>query len=74
MNTDKSKLIVTRNDENVSLIVDNEIIRGSKTANLLVIRIDNRLVFTVHISNICNKVSMKLHALPYHTIPYRTYI
>ena len=71
MNADKSKLLVTRNDENVSLIVDNETIHGRKTVKLLGIRIDNRSLFTEHISNICNKVSMKLHAswssIPYHT-------
>ena len=63
MSADKSKLLVTRNVENVSLIVDNQIIHGSKTVKLLGIRIDNRLVSTEHISNICNNVSMKLHAL-----------
>ena len=63
MNADKSKLLVTKNDENVSLMVGNQIIHGSKTVKLLGIQIDNHLDFTVHVSNVCNKVSTKLHAL-----------
>ena len=62
-NADKSKLLVTKNDENVSLMVGNQIIHGSKTVKLLGIQIDNHLDFTVHVSNVCNKVSTKLHAL-----------
>ena len=63
MNADKSKLLVTKNDENVSLVFGNQIIHGSKTVKLLGIQIDNHLDFTVHVFNVCNKVSTKLHAL-----------
>ena len=59
MNADKSKLLVTKNDENVSIMVGNQIIHGSKTVKLLGIQIDNHLDITVHVS----KVSTKLHAL-----------
>ena len=38
MNADKSKLLVTKNDENVSLMVGNQIIHGSKTVKLLEIQ------------------------------------
>ena len=63
MNADKSHLLVTKHHENVFLEVDNEIIEGSKAVKLLGITIDNQLNFTEHVSKICKKVSMKLHAL-----------
>ena len=31
MNEDKSQLLVTKNDENISLNIDDEIIKGSKS-------------------------------------------
>ena len=52
----------TDHHDNVSLVVDKEIIEGRKVVKLLGITIDNKLNFTEHVSNIC-KVSMKLHAL-----------
>ena len=35
MNADKSQLLVTKNDENISLNIDDEIIKGSKSVKLL---------------------------------------
>ena len=63
MNADKSHLLVTKLDDNVFIKVDREIIEGSKTVKLLGITIDNQLDFTEHVSKICKKVSIKLHAL-----------
>ena len=63
MNADKSQLLVTKNDENISLNIDDEIIKGSKSVKLLRITIDNKLNFSEGVSNICKKVSKKLHAL-----------
>ena len=63
MNADKSQLLVTKNDENISLNIDDEIIKGSKSVKLLGVTIDSKLDFSEHVSNICKKVSKKLHAL-----------
>ena len=63
MNADKSQLLVTKNDENISLNIDDEIIKGSKSVKLLGVTIDNKLDFSEHVSNICKKVSKELHAL-----------
>ena len=61
MNADKSHLLVTH--DNVSLVLDEEIIEGSKVVKLLGIIIHNKLNFIEHVSKICKKVSMKHHAL-----------
>ena len=63
MNADKSHLLVSKHDDSFFLKVDREIIEGSKTVRLLGITIDNQLDFTEHVSKICKKVSIKLHAL-----------
>ena len=47
----------------MSIKIDNEIIKASKTVKLLGIKMGNRLKFDDHVSDICNKVSRKLHAL-----------
>ena len=63
INADKCHLLITNHDEDVTAAIDGEIIKGSKLVKLLGINIDNELNFNVHVSNICNKVSLKLHAL-----------
>ena len=63
MNANKCHLLITKHQEDVSVKVDNEIIKGSKYVKLLGITIDNNLDFTEHVSKICKKVSIKLHAL-----------
>ena len=59
MNADKCHLLVTNHEEDVSITIDDEMIKGSKTG------CNNQqwVHFNDHISNICNKVSRKLHAL-----------
>ena len=63
MNDDKSHLLVPNYHDNVSLVVDKEIIEGGKVVKLLGITIDNTFNFTEHVSKICKKVNMKHHAL-----------
>ena len=63
MNTDKCHLLITNHDENVSINIANEIIKGSNSVKLLGVQIDNKLNFNEHVTKICKKVSMKLHAL-----------
>ena len=63
MNADKCKLLVTNNDETVSLKVDGHNIKGNKTVKLLGIKIDNQLNFNDHVSSIYKKASLKLHVL-----------
>ena len=43
--------------------IDNEVIKNSNNKKLLGINLNNRLGFDTHITNICNRVSKKLHAL-----------
>ena len=63
MNAKKCQLLVTNHAKDVTAIIDEEIITGSKSVKLLGINIDNKLDFNKHVSTICNKVSLKLHAL-----------
>ena len=63
MNTDKCHLLITNHDDDVTAKIGNDIIHGSKFVKLLGVKIDNKLDFNVHISNLCKKVSLKLHAL-----------
>ena len=63
MNAGKCNLLVTKHNDNVSVKVGNEIVKGKPHVKLLGITIDNKLDFTEHVSNVCKKVSTKLHAL-----------
>ena len=63
LNPDKCKLLISNCEKDISLILDNEVIECSKSVKLLGVSIDNRLNFNEHISNLCKKVSIKLHAL-----------
>ena len=60
-NDDKCKLITTK--ENTSVKIGNDIIKSSNSVKLLGITIDNKLNFKEHLTNICKKVSNKLHGL-----------
>ena len=55
MNADKCHLLVTNHDADVSVTIDGEIIKGSKSVKLLGLCIDNKLDFNEHISKICKK-------------------
>ena len=63
MNPDKCKLLITKCDRDISIILNNEIIECSESVKLLGVTIDNKLNFTEHITKLCKKVSSKLHAL-----------
>ena len=63
MNADKCHLLITNHEDDASAIIDGETIKCSKSVKLLGISIDNHLDFSEHVSNICKKVSKKLHAL-----------
>ena len=63
MNADKCKLLITNHEEDISAIIVGQSIICSKSVKLLGINIDNKLDFNIHVSNICKKVSLKLHAL-----------
>ena len=63
MNADKCNLLITKHENNVSAIIDGHTIHASKSVKLLGVCIDNNLNFSEHVSNICKKVSKKLHAL-----------
>ena len=63
LNADKCKLLVTKHEDDVSITLDKELIKGNKTVKLLGIEIDNKLDFKEHISNIYKKASLKSHTL-----------
>ena len=56
-------LLLTNHGDEVSAIIDKETITAKKSVKLLGITIDNKLDFNEHISKLCKKVSLKLHAL-----------
>ena len=57
------KKMVTNHSDETSLLVGKELIKGSKSVKLLGITIYNKLNLNEHVSNICDKVSQKLHIL-----------
>ena len=63
MNADKCHLLITNHEDDVSATIGGEIIICEKSVKLLGIYIDNKLDFNIHLSKICSKVSLKLHAL-----------
>ena len=63
MNADKCKLLITNHDNDISVSIDGNKINASKSVKLLGIKIDNNLDFNEHVSSICKKVNLKLHAL-----------
>ena len=63
MNADKCHLLVPKHSDDVSIKINDEILKGEKTVKLLGIKIDNNLDFKEHIASLCKNVSQKLHAL-----------
>ena len=61
-NADKCHLLTSTSEE-VSVKIDNEIIKNSLQEKLLGIVMDNRLTFEPYVKNLCKKVRQKLHAL-----------
>ena len=63
MNPDKCKLLISKRNKDISLIINKEVIECSNSVKLLGVIIDNKLDFSEHVSKLCKKVSNKLHAL-----------
>ena len=63
LNPDKCKLLISNKQDDLSINIEGENIVCEKSVKLLGIQIDNQLTFSDHTSNICKKVSLKLHAL-----------
>ena len=61
-NTDKCHLLTSTSEE-VSVKIENQIIKISLQEKILGIVIDNRLTFKPHVKNLCKKAGQKLHAL-----------
>ena len=61
-NADKYHLLISASEE-VTVKIENEIIRNTSQDNLLGILIHSRLTFEPHVGNLCKKAGRKLHAL-----------
>ena len=63
MNADKCHLLITNHGNNVSAMIDGQTVHSSKSVKLLGVYVDDKLDFSEHVTNICKKVSKKIHAL-----------
>ena len=63
LNADKCKLLITNHEADISIKVGCKTIIGQKSVKLLGIKLDNKLDFNEHITNMCKKANSKLHAL-----------
>ena len=63
MNTYICQFLASNHEAGLPINVEEEVIQSKKSIKLLGITIDDKLRFNEHVSNICTKVSMKLHAL-----------
>ena len=62
-NADKYHLLLSNQDKELHLTIENEKIKNSNQEKLLGITIDNNFSCIPHVRNICRKASKKLHAL-----------
>ena len=62
-NPNKFHLILSDPDDHYSVQIDKSEIFNSKNKKLLGIKIDNKMTFNDHVSDICTKATQKLHAL-----------
>ena len=63
LNAYKCHFLMSNHCKDISIKVEEEFVQSSKSVKLLGVRIDNNLNFNEHVSNICGKVCLKLHAL-----------
>ena len=61
--SDKCHLFVPNHIEDITLKIDDEVLKCEKSVKLLGITFDNNLDFDEHVANLCKKASQKLHAL-----------
>ena len=62
-NPSKFHLILSDSSNNLSLNIDSSVVKSCNEKKLLGIKIDNKLSFESHVTNLCTKASQKLHAL-----------
>ena len=62
-NPDKFHLLLSSKNKNLSIKVDDFLIKNSESQTLLGITLDNDLNFDDHVNKLCKKASGKLHAL-----------
>ena len=62
-NPDKFHLLLSDDDVNLSMQVDNNEIFNSLSKKLLGIKVDNKVAFKIHVESLCKNASQKLHAL-----------
>ena len=70
-NSDKYHLLLSNQDINLELTINNEMVKNTSEVKLLGITLDNKFSCTKHVENICRKASKKLHAL-YRVCKYIT--
>ena len=63
INADKCHLLVVNTVKSVTANINGENIVGNQSVKLLGVTIDNKLDFNEHVTNICKKASLELHAL-----------
>ena len=63
MNADKCHLLVPKHTNDVSVSINDQIIKGETSVKLLGLTIDNNLDLNEHVFCLCKKASNKLHAL-----------
>ena len=62
-NPDKFHLILSNSDEDKFVVIHQTEIYNSNCEKLLGVKIDNKLCFEDHVTDLCTKASQKLHAL-----------
>ena len=63
MNSDKSHLILSSNDENKKAELNGKVINNIHIQKRFGLHIDYKLNFDTHIEHLCKKVRKKLHSL-----------
>ena len=69
MNADKCHLLVAKHDDDVTIKVDDAVIKSEKSVKLLGLTINRNLDFDEHVASLCKKANQKLLAL-YRIAPY----